>query len=361
MNNNIILGILGAVIIIGGGYYLLKDRGVEEIVTPPVSPGASTPVTPVTAPTREAPTVETGASVSVSSSTAIVAGRVRPNGVATTYWVEYGETTALGSRTTSQQIGSGFAFISTPAYITGLKANTVYYFRVSARNSFATVNGNTNTFSTNNNPPVPGTAPSVTTDSASNISRTGANVNGRVNPNGWQTNYWFEYGRDTSLGSVTSLQGAGSGDSLVSASVALSGLEPLTRYYFRLNAQNQYGTVVGSIRNFTTSGPANPDAPSVTTIAATSITDDGATLNGRVNPNRAETTYWFEYSQDSLLGTIIGTTSPTQTLDESNGMTNVSANISGLSSDTRYYYRLAARNSEGTVYGSVLSFTTTRD
>ncbi len=83
---------------------------------------------------------------------------------------------------------------------------------MSAKNSFATVNGTTTTFQTNNNPPVPGSAPTVSTTSASSISRNNSNINGQVDPNGWQTNYWFEYGKDTNLGSVTALQAAGSGD-----------------------------------------------------------------------------------------------------------------------------------------------------
>ncbi len=138
----------------------------------------------------------------------------------------------------------------------------------------------------------------------------------------------------------------------------MSLLEPLTRYYFRLNAQNQYGTRNGSILNFTTSGPANADAPSVTTNPASNITTTSARLNGRIDPNRADTTYWFEYSQDSLLGTLIGNTSPVQNLDSNDRTTNVSRDISALARDTRYYYRLVARNSEGTVNGSILSFTT---
>jgi hypothetical protein len=78
----------------------------------------------------DAPVVVTGTNPAVSSSTAIVTGQVKPNGAFTTYWFEYGETTALGSRTVSQQIGSGYALLSTPAFITGLKANTLYYFRL---------------------------------------------------------------------------------------------------------------------------------------------------------------------------------------------------------------------------------------
>jgi hypothetical protein len=109
------------------------------------------------------------------------------------------KNSSLSSKTVSQQIGSGFISLSSPAFITGLKANTLYYFRLSANNNFGTTSGATYSFKTNNNPPVQGVAPTVRTNSAGNISRTGANLNGIVNPNGFQTKYWFEYGKDTNF------------------------------------------------------------------------------------------------------------------------------------------------------------------
>src|SRR3989344_3550377 len=63
-------------------------------------------------------------------STVVVKGRFNPNGAATTYWFEYGKTSALGTKTSKYSIGSGFVKIYTPAYITGLEANTTYYFRL---------------------------------------------------------------------------------------------------------------------------------------------------------------------------------------------------------------------------------------
>jgi phosphodiesterase/alkaline phosphatase D-like protein len=83
------------------------------------------------------------------------------------------------------------------------------------------------------------------------------------------------------------------------------------------------------------------------------------TLNGRVNPNGADTIYWFEYSQDSLLGTLIGSGTQ-QTIIAGTTSKNVSANITGLQANTKYYYHLASSNSNGAVYGSVLFFTTKR-
>ena len=215
--------------------------------------------------TPEKPEVRTGDNVSVSSSTASVTGEVRPNGAATSYWFEYGESQALGSKTTTGNIGSGFSFIATPGFINGLKADTKYFFRLSAKNRLGTINGTTRSFTTNNEPRPTGSAPAAVTQSAASVSRTTANLNGRVDPNGANTSYWFEYGKDINFGNITGFGAAGNGNDPQSVSTSISGLDPGTKYYFRLNAQNQFGTVNGTILNFTTQGPANPSAPIVTT------------------------------------------------------------------------------------------------
>jgi phosphodiesterase/alkaline phosphatase D-like protein len=365
MNKNVIIGILVVLVILGGGYALLNNKPANVATYTPTTDNTAntTPTpnpqpTPVVPPKPDAPVVETGIDPSVSSSTALFTGTVKPNGAFTTYWFEYGETTALGNRSISQQIGSGFSTLSTPAYITGLKANTAYYFRLSAKNRFATVNGSTYSFQTNNTPPVPGRAPTTRTNSASDITRTTATVHGSVNPNGSDASYWFEYGTDTNLGNVTSFQGTNNGNSSMSVSASLSGLNPLMKYYFRLNAQNQYGTVNGSILSFTTSGPAAPTSPSVNTTSPSSITNSGATVNGRINPNGADTNYWFEYSTDSLLGSLIGSGTSIQTIPAGNSNVNVNASLINLSNNTKYYYRLVGRNAYGTVNGSIMSFKT---
>nr|MBP7804880.1 hypothetical protein [Candidatus Paceibacterota bacterium] len=148
----------------------------------------------------------------------------------------------------------------------------------------------------------------------------------------------------------------------VSANATVSGglsdLSPLTKYYFRLNAQNQFGTVIGQTLSFTTSGPVSPSAPTANTSAATNVTNNAARLNGRINPGSAETTYWFEYSSDSLLGSLIGSGTARETVASGTSNVSVSANISGLQKDSTYYYRLVARNSEGTVRGDIVSFKT---
>ena len=366
MNKNTIIGVLIAVVVLGGGYFLLKTPAAPVVVDQtPTTPGTQTP--PATDPVVETPPVTvtpgvpmviTNTNTSTSNSTAIVTGQIKPNGAATTYWFDYGTTTAFGTSSSAQAVGSGYNMISTPAYITGLKASTTYYFRLSAKNSFGTVNGSTYTFTTNTNPPPQGTIPAARTSAATNIARTAANVGGQVTPNGAATNYWFEYGTTASFGAITSIETTASTTAATNASASLTGLQPLTKYYFRLNAQNQFGTVLGSTLTFTTSGPAAAQQPTVDTTSASNVTSTAARFNGRINPNSAETTYWFEYSNNSLLATLIGNGTPQQTLASGNNTTSVSANISGLTKNSTYYYRLVARNSLGTIRGDIESFKT---
>ncbi|MES2930719.1 MAG: hypothetical protein V4665_02965 [Patescibacteria group bacterium] len=368
MNKNTTIAILVIIVIIGIGYFVSKSRDMSDVKedTSLIVPGdvktdvKDTTPAPLATTKPDAPLVQTTKASTTSSSTASVTGSVRPNGASTTYWFEYGETTALGARTSAQGIGSGFTLLATPGYITGLKANTLYYFRLSAKNSFATVNGATYTFNTNTTPPVTGRAPTIRTNDATNVVRTTATLKGEVNPNGNPTTYWFEYGKENNFGFVTSLQSAGSGTSITSVSFDVSGLEPLTKYYFRLNGQNQYGTVNGPMENFTTAGPVNASAPTVETTAASNVSDDSARLNGRVTANGADTNYWFEYSQDSLLGNLIGSGTTKQIIQSSTDTKNVQATISGLQNDTRYYYRLIAQNQYGTVRGDIESVKTTQ-
>lgn len=360
MNKNAAIGLLVAVIVIGGGYLLVKKPAAPVVETPtnsnPETP-AETPVTPAVN-TPGTPAVVTSSTAGPSNSGSIVTGTVKPNGALTTYWFDYGETSALGTRNAEQSVGSGYASIPAPAYISGLKANTLYYYRLSAKNRFGTITGATYSFSTNGTPPPQGVAPTTKTSAATSIARTTVNLNGQVDPNGFNTTYWFEYGKDNDLGSSTSLQAAGNGNSSSNVSVSLSDLSPLTKYYFRLNAQNPYGTVNGAIMSFTTKGPSAATTPEVDTTAAANINTTNAQLTGRIDPNGAVTTYWFEYSEDSLLGSLIGSGTLQQTVAADAGLTTVRATITGLRTKTTYFYRLIGRNSEGTVRGDIETFKT---
>jgi len=357
MNNNLIIGILAVIILVGGGIWLMNSGGPSG-TTATSTPTTNTQTTTTTTSTASAPKVTTGTLIVATNSTAIVTGEIVPNGAQTSYWYEYGETKSFGSRTNAQNIGSGYVSISAPAYITGLKANTSYNFRLVGENSFGIVNDDTLSFTTNSNPPVAGTAPTMQTDAATSVTRTSANLNGRVNPNGSNTSYWFEYGNSSSLGNTTSFQTTGAGNTSLSVSLPVSGLAPATKYYFRMDAQNRFGTMNGTILVFTTPGPSAATAPSANTTNATSITASSAKLNGAVNPNGDSTSYWFEYGAGSTLATILGSTLHSVVTGSGTTPVNVSIELTGITPNTTYSYRLVTMNTYGTVRGDIVSFKT---
>jgi hypothetical protein len=359
MNKNVLLwvGIVLAVALTGAAiYYAKNDAGTGATNATSTESNATSTATSTQNEGREpaAPAALTSSNVTVSNSSAVVTGTVTPNGAQTAYWYEFGKTANLGLKTAAKTVGSGFAAIPAPEYITGLSANTQYYFRLVAKNSLGTSNGAIRSFTTNMIPPQQGSAPSVSSAGAASITKSSATIRGNVNPNGWDTSYWFEFGETANLGNVTAFQSAGGGKVAVNVSAVLSGLKPSTRYYYRVNAQNQFGTVNGAVLSFDTAGPV---VPTVTTNPPTSITGVAASLNGRIDPKGLEATYWFEYWTDaSTPGTSVLTT-PKQTLSADSAR-NVSVTVTNLSLNTKYHVRLVVTNESGPVYGNTIDFQT---
>ena len=262
MDKNIVIGVLAVVVLLGGGYWLwsvgpVTPGGVATSTPNPTPAPTPTPTpTPTPNPKPGVPTVQVEAAASVTNFTATVTGSVVPNGSPTTYWYEYGESAALGSRTTPPAIGSGWILISTPATLSGLKANTVYYFRLSAKNAYGTVNTATYNFATLAIAPPTPRAPTVDTTAATAVSTFTAQFNARIHPRGAQTTYWFEYGKDsllgTVIGTVTGTQTIAAGNASTTVSATATGLSRNTRFYYRAVARNQYGTIFGDIVLFTT-------------------------------------------------------------------------------------------------------------
>lgn len=256
MNKNYLTAIIVVLVIAIlaiGGYVVWRTSEANKMV---IQNQDGTPITndnnnPPASETK-APIVQTNSTVAPYISTVVVKGTVNPNGALTTYWYEYGASVSLGAKTQGYLIGSGNSNIYAPAYITGLQSNTTYYFRLSAQNSLGTTNGATYSFKTNTTPPPSGTAPTASTIGANDLAKNSANLRGQINPNGSETTFWFEYGTGPDLGTVTAFKSAGSDSSLVAVAASISNLQPLTKYFFRLNAQNQFGTVNSKILHFTT-------------------------------------------------------------------------------------------------------------
>ena len=94
--------------------------------------------------------------------------------------------------------------------------------------------------------------------------------------------------------------------------------------------------------------------PGATTGGAASITPTTATLNGRVDPNNAATTYFFQLGTTSLYGV---NTAVTAAGEGANGAA-VSVPLTGLAPATTYHYRIVAQNRLGITRGQHKTFKT---
>jgi hypothetical protein len=85
---------------------------------------------------------------SVSSTTAVLAGRVGPNGLATTYFFEWGPSAAYGSADAPASAGSDAALHVFRHTVTGLDPGTEYHYRIVASSLWGTSRGIDLTFTT---------------------------------------------------------------------------------------------------------------------------------------------------------------------------------------------------------------------
>jgi len=190
--------------------------------------------------------------------------------------------------------------------------------------------------------------PSVSTHSATNITTTAGTLNGHVNPQGSNTQVWFEYGFSTSLGNSTSRDTV---TSITQFNERLTGLLPNTTYHFRAIAENSNGRSVGEIRSFVTGDEPQRILPSVSTHSATNITTTAGTLNGHVNPQGSNTQVWFEYGFSTSLGN-------STSRDTVTSITQFNERLTGLLPNTTYHFRAIAENSNGRSVGEIRSFVT---
>jgi sugar lactone lactonase YvrE/phosphodiesterase/alkaline phosphatase D-like protein len=192
---------------------------------------------------------------SVASPTeATLHGSVNPQGIATEYLFEYGETTAYGTSVPvkAESIGSGSKYVELGQLVKGLKGQRTYHFRITAINAKGTYHGADQTFGT--------TPPAATTTAATGVHANDATLAATVNSEGSATSYYFEFGPTSAYGRLAPARpfGAakpkdiGAGTSPVNVTAVVGGLTGSKTYHYRVVAKNIAGTAYGKDETFTT-------------------------------------------------------------------------------------------------------------
>ena len=253
---------------------------------------------------------------------------------------EWGVTTDYGNETTPELRKVTGTF---EAELTGLAPNTTYHFRVKAVGSHGTVYGPDMQFTT-------GPATLVTTNDATNIATTSATLNGDLTSLGTVRSVTVSFEWGPASGSYTHTTAGQTMTSTGVFSADLSGLSPGTTYYFTARADGGGDPVYGPEKSFATlTAP-----PSATTNDATGVATTSATLSGDLTSlgTAGSVTVSFEW------GTASGSYAHT-TADQAMTSTGAfSADLSGLSPGTTYYFRAKALGDGDPVYGEEESFTT---
>ena len=147
---------------------------------------------------------------------------------------------------------------------------------------------------------------------------------------------------------------AGAAAGAIPVSGSASGLTGSQVYFVRLAATRPSGggTQFSNEVSFTTAAAA----PVISGGAASSIQSGSAVLNASLNPQNQTTEYFFEYGPTNCaLGACAKL--PAQTTSGA-GARQVSSNLTGLSPESVYHFRLVARNGSGTAVGQDRSLET---
>lgn len=298
---------------------------------------------------EEVPVITTTIITNITATSATSGGNITDEGTSTVIargvcW-SINPTPTIADNKTSDDAGAG----SFSSNIDSLVGGTSYFIRAYATNNAGTGYGMALSFKTTGDPPG---APMAIIGIATNLQTNGATLNGTINANYLSTIITFEYGTTTSYGgSTTATQNPATGNTNTNVNVNIIGLTEGTTYHYRIKAVNSLGTTYSSDMTFTTLG----QAPIVITLAPTNITTVSAQLNGTVNANSLPTIVTFEYG---LTGSYGNTINATQSPLTGSTDIDVSVNISSLSVETAYHYRVKAVNSLGTTYGNDFIFST---
>lgn len=191
--------------------------------------------------------------------------------------------------------------------------------------------------------------PAIQSVASSNVTDSGAALQGSVTPNSDGATAYFQYGLSTIYGSQTSPQTLMAGSTPVALNASLTGLAAGVVYHYRLVTVTPQGTFYSGDMTFATTS-----APLAITGSFAGAGRTGFSIDGSVNPLGTATDYYFEYGTSTAYG------SATAPLSAGGGVdpVTVSTSVNGLTPGTTYHVRLVATSSIGTTHGDDQAITT---
>ncbi len=245
----------------------------------------------------------------VGTNSATLVGGVYPNGLDTTYFWQYGTSTAYGQQTTPQDVGSGTAPVTAQASLTGLTPGVTYHYRLVATNSAGTDYGYDYTLATstvNNVAPVSTVAPVVSGQALQGQTVSASTGTWTPTP----TTYTYHWQRSTDGGSTwTTISGA------INSSYTIATGDLGARVRAVVSATNSYGTTAVATAPVTigSGAPAVTNGPTVSGHA-----NQGQILSATSTWNPAGVSYTYQWQSSSDNGStwtnLSGATSSNYTL-----------------------------------------------
>jgi hypothetical protein len=289
------------------------------------------------------PTLSLGAVSGLSSKGVTINPTVNAKGQTTTILIEYGTTTSYGS-SSSSSAGASCTATLMPRNLAGLVSNTAYFYRVTVSNATGAATAATGTFTTYTICEAVAAAPTQSGTAVATLTTSTVSLSGALaNPNGIAFLHNLEY--KLAAGSTyAAVPGTYTFDPDVSeatcspiplaATIPASTFTANTAYNVRHVTQNSVGTTRSNAATFVA-----PGAPTVATVAASGITNSGATLNGTVQNNNVAGTVLWEWDLNSAPAGVFAN-SASVALAASASVQAVSKTITGLNGGKVYKFRV---------------------
>jgi hypothetical protein len=337
---------------------------------------ASAEPNPIVVTLASAPTVDSQTLVSFTPFEATLEAQVNPNNQETKYHLEYAtsevklgtaEATTFAYGIVGPQV-YGDQRVGLPGPVTGLSANTTYYWRVVAQNATGEVTGTVahpvESFKT----PV-AEKPVVEGEKVVGATFTSDTIEAQLNPEfqgvGCEVQYvtketfkntaFTENVAAVGCSPVPPAEEFGQGGSPVPFTATLGGLEEGTAYEYRVVASNATGTFEGAPQLLARTPPRLTGVTLVEAITQNTALVQPSSITPEVSAP-LEATYYVLYGTGAADEIASGHVSAGSGLAP-NAVAPIA--LSGLRPGTTYHYEVVAYNGNASTTGPELTFTTT--